>query len=890
MRALIVCMLIGSSLAADVPLWIARTYRKAFDQLMVDGRYAEAYANARAVLETAEKGPGPGSVETALALDMLVEGYFYGDYVRDPEAEQAGLRAIAIKEKVLGPEHSEVAVSLRLLGDLYVVRADYEAARRLFERAVAIHEKSPDQLMQQAAALRALGSLLTKSGEFAEARTAFERAKAIRERHFPPVTLNTAALLSDYAVFLREAGDYEKSRSNFLAAEAIFEKKLGSEHVILTECLTELGALLVKMGRPAEAKPVLERALEIEEKAYGPSHVELAFVLSNLAGASAALGEYDRAKPLYERALAIAEGVYGADHPEVARILGGYASLLGRMGDPRGALAAALRTEKIGREHLLATIRTTPERQALRYAATRATALDLMLGMALKSPEARAPVYDALMRSRALVFDEMASRHRAIAQTGDPEIAQRAEALACARTTLARLVVQGPQRFRSAEYTAALDGARAEKDRAERALAERSAAFRAELKRRGTGGDEVRAALGPGDALVSFVRYGSDPAYMAFVQRAGKAAPAAIGIGPARRIERHIAALRSQIEAQADAPGRAEIRSEARYREAGAILRREIWDPLEPALAGAKRVFLAPDDALNLVDFAALPDRNGGYLVERGPLLHYISAERDLIHADGVGTGRGLLALGAPAFDRTPREPQLSATVFRGGRSSCADFRTMRFEPIPASLREVKEIGALWEKSRGGEVIERTGERASGTGFKQDAPGRRVLHVAAHGFFLGGACPSSSLQATGENPLLLSGIALAGANRRELAEDGILTAEEIATLDLHGVEWAVLSACETGVGKALAGEGIFGLRRAFQVAGTRTVITSLWPVADEATEQWMSTLYKKRFMEGLDTAQSVRGASLETLTRRRERGLSTHPFYWAGFIAVGDWR
>ncbi|MBZ5604438.1 MAG: CHAT domain-containing protein [Acidobacteriia bacterium] len=889
-RAIVVILLAVSCFADDTPVWISRTHRKVFDQLMTDGRYREADANARAVLADAEAKHGPESLEAALACEMLLEVYFYGNYVRDPEAEQAGFRALALKEKILGPEHSEVAVTLRLLGDLYTARADYERARGFFERAVAIHEKSTDQLMQQANALRALGSLLAKSGEFAAARSAFERAAAIREKNFPPETLNTAVTLSDYAVLLRETGEYEASRAKFLRAVQIFEKKMGPDHVIITECLTEYGSLLNKMGLPAEAKAVLERALAIEEKTYGPSQVDLAFVLSRLATASMALGELERAQILYERALAIAEGVYGPDHPEVARILGGYAGLLLKRGNRAGALAAALRTERIGREHLLATIRMTPERQALRYAATRATALDLMLGIALEDPAARAPVYDALMRSRALVFDEIAARHRAMTGSGDAEIARLAELLAAARTALARLVVQGPARFAPGEYASALARANDEKDRAERALAERNAPFQAEMDRRSAGAKEVFGSLVEGDALVSFVRFGSEPAYMAFVERAGDASPHAILLGPAARIEKNIAALRGQIEAQAESPGRAEKLSESKYRETGTILRREIWDPIEPSLAGARRVFLAPDNALNLVDFAALPDRAGGYLVERAPLLHYVSAERDLISRPQKDTGRGLLALGAPAFDRTPHEAAPAGEVFRGGRSTCAGFRSMHFDPLPATFREVKEIGAVWGKTGSGGVIERTGERANGNGFKQDAPGRRVVHVAAHGFFLSGACPSSSVEAMGENPLLLSGLALAGANRRDQAEDGILTAEEIASLDLHSVEWAVLSACETGVGKMLAGEGVFGLRRAFQVAGTHTVITSLWPVSDDATEQWMSALYRKRLVNRLNTPESVRAASLETLGRRREKGLSTHPFYWAGFIAVGDWR
>jgi CHAT domain-containing protein len=135
---------------------------------------------------------------------------------------------------------------------------------------------------------------------------------------------------------------------------------------------------------------------------------------------------------------------------------------------------------------------------------------------------------------------------------------------------------------------------------------------------------------------------------------------------------------------------------------------------------------------------------------------------------------------------------------------------------------------------------------------------------------------------------------LSGANRRRTAapdeEDGILTAEEIAALDLRGLDWAVLSGCDTGVGEVRAGEGVFGLRRAFQIAGARTVIMSLWPVEDEDTRRWMTSVYDHRFARGAGTAEAVRTASLDQLRRRRQAGLSTHPFYWAGFIAAGDWR
>jgi len=204
-----------------------------------------------------------------------------------------------------------------------------------------------------------------------------------------------------------------------------------------------------------------------------------------------------------------------------------------------------------------------------------------------------------------------------------------------------------------------------------------------------------------------------------------------------------------------------------------------------------------------------------------------------------------------------------------------------------------------------------TGPAATETAFKAHAPSHRVIHVATHGFFLGGRCAPTVDHARGiaklavdgdpnpppmaaESPLLLSGLALAGANNRDLArpdeDDGILTAEEIAALDLSGVEWAVLSACDTGVGNPQTGEGVFGLRRAFQVAGAQTLIVSLWAVEDEPARAWMRALYEARLVKRMDTAESVREASLTVLRKRRENGESTHPFYWAGFVAAGDWR
>ena len=316
-------------------------------------------------------------------------------------------------------------------------------------------------------------------------------------------------------------------------------------------------------------------------------------------------------------------------------------------------------------------------------------------------------------------------------------------------------------------------------------------------------------------------------------------------------------------------------------------------------------------------------------------MLHRLGTERDLDDPALGAPGSGLLAVGGPAFDGTtlfaalaPSAPTSAASsgsattapepaslapaaVFRGTRSACGAFRSLRFEPLRETAGEATAVADEWSSSPGaatrGDAETLTGVAASETAFKRRAPGRRALHLATHGFFLRRDCPSTSASkspaARGadtvpldaiENPLLLSGLAFAGANHRDAAgaaeDDGVLTAEEIAALDLSGLDWAVLSACETGVGDVLAGEGVFGLQRAFQVAGARTVVTSLWAVDDAATRAWMDQLYRARLVLGRPTADAVRDASLALLRERRRTGRGSHPFYWAGFVAAGDWR
>jgi hypothetical protein len=338
-------------------------------------------------------------------------------------------------------------------------------------------------------------------------------------------------------------------------------------------------------------------------------------------------------------------------------------------------------------------------------------------------------------------------------------------------------------------------------------------------------------------------------------------------------------------------------------------------------------VFIVPDGALQFVNWDTMPVDGDRYLVELGPLISYLSAERDLVDQAPHASGFGLLAIGAPDYDADPvftladsggSSAPAPAERYRGARTNCTEFRAAHWDQLPGARSELDDVVAAWRYARPGGVagasanepaLELAGRGATESAFVEHGPGRRMIHLATHAFFTGSLCASSPGErgigamvavAPGmptpakENPLLLSGLVFAGANRHGVAtpdqDDGILTAEEIAALDLSGVEWAVLSGCGTGVGAESPGEGVLGLRRAFRVAGVRTLILSLWSVGDRATRDWMRKLYSARLERGLGTSESVRQACLETLGTLRARHLATHPSTWGAFIAIGDWR
>lgn len=950
--------------SSHAPLALART----LELVALRHRYTDSYAAALPLIDRAlelRRTVAPNDPDAVAALltrgDVLL---LLGDATG---AQRTWSSALELATRTLRPDHPVVATVLGRLAVAVHSLGNLGEARRLAERGLAIAVGSLATCHPTIPALKiSVGVSLQYDGEYAEARKLFRESLTYMRDCASTGQTGAwhdieATLVFNDAGIARELGDLTEADELYGRAIEIWSKGFGPDHSFAARGLDARAEVAAARGDLARAHGIYQRALDSRRRSLGPSHPHVAWTLTNLARTEADMGNMalalrhlDEAIAIYKTAGAADEPdqfarvlelrgilearrgryrpaadslaqavtertrIFGARHPLVAETRVALAAVDLARGNPNQALTAALDAERLGREHLLFTVRYLPERQAMTYAAKRPQGLDLALTIAAtKSIANLTPVFDAVIRSRGIVLDEFAARPRA-GSSSDPNLKALADAVIESRQRFANLVVRSLQ---EPVPRAMLDDARRQKEDAERALAERSIETRAELTRLSAGAADVRRALPPGATLVSFARYqrgrfrASAPAsrdaqpetaYAAFIMHFGERDATFIDLGSTDRIDTAITTWRREAAAPTlPTPGGA-AEMERRYRDASIRVRRLIWDPLAGQVAAASRIFVVPDGLINLVNLAALPDGDG-YVLERQPVLHYLTTERDLLIPEREdGASSALLAVGGPAFDE--RLPAAAAqSALRG--SECQSLAEVRFAGLPGSLNEVSDISALWVRSKSTDVTLLSGPAATESAVKRAVAGHRVVHLATHGFFLGSDCTpaAAGLRAVGgiarsssvasvaaENPLLLTGLALAGANNRggvALDQDeGLLTADEIAGLDLQGTEWAVLSACDTGLGEIKAGEGVFGLRRAFQIAGARTVIMSLWSVEDQSAREWMRALYEGRLRRNLDTAAAVREAGLSVLRARRARGQSTHPFYWAAFVAAGDWR
>jgi tetratricopeptide (TPR) repeat protein len=828
------------------------------------GDYTAALRLFERGLAVREAALGPDHPDVAQSLDGLAnllsdQGDYAGAYPRY-------VRSLAIREAALGPDHPDVAQTLNNLANLLADQGDLLAARPRYERALAIWTRAlgPDA-PQVAIAMNNLADLLKAQGDYAAARPLVARSLAIREALHGPDHPDVATSLNNLAILLEVDGDYAGALAAYERSLQIVERAFGPDHPLVGASLNNLAVLLASRGDDAGAAERYTRSLTITQAALGPDHPTVASVMAALAALRLRGGDLDAAASLYQRSLEIREAAFGGDHPSVAPSLSGLADVAAARGDRVAARGLRDRALAVV-EARLTLLDGLSEREGWAYVAAKRPTFDAWLALA-DGPDDAAVAWASVIRWKGAVSSRVRDQRVGVA-AGDGAAAY--QALVRVREERAR----NEQTERTPVNTDALSERLAalitEQERLERELAASSAAWRAKQRVDEAGAPQVCAALPAGAVLVDLIAYDPGPAdaarYAAFVVTPS-CVVSRVDLGEAASLDAALEGWRAALADPTAPAGRVDGR--------GLLVAERLWTPLRPHVPAGAAVIVAPDGALAATPWAALPVGGGAYLVEHHTVTTVADARALLSSSDRATAGA--LVVGGVTYGEGPG----------------AVCHPEPFAPLPGAAAEAGAITDAWRRRgpRGAPVAELSGALATEQSVRSAVGGAQVVHFATHGYFAAGGC--APLDRDGEgglDPMLLSGLALAGANVGGPSEgDGVLTARELSLLDLDGAALVVLSGCETGLGVASTGEGVLGLQRAVAVSGARQMITALWTVPDAVTARLMDGLYDRLLRRrGLaDPAEALRETQLAVLAERRRTTGEGRPQDWGAFVLSG---
>jgi CHAT domain-containing protein len=856
-----------------------------------------------------------------------------GDYTQaEPLLREAlAMRRALYPPQRFPKGHAVLAGSINNLGLLHSLTGDHARAESLFREALAMRralyprERFPDGHDDLAQSLSNLSTLHQWAGDYAQAepplREALTMLRALypRER-FPSGHPHLAFAINNLGNLHRNAGAYGKAEPLLSEALAMWRALYPREHFPaghpdLAYGINNSGRLYHMTGDYGRAGPLYREALAMfralyPRKAYPNGHDDLAVGLNDLGHLHLDAGEYARAEPLFVEALAMRRALsprerFPAGRRELATSLHNLGVLHHDAGDDARA-EPYLREALTMYDRLLRQFADlAAEAESRDFASIQPLCRDAFLSATRDLPGSAA-AYEVLWDGRAVLTRLQERRHRDLLAGADPATAALADELGRTRRSLACLLLS-PGRAADTRSQAALRLTQAKED-LEKRLAARLRLATLAPAAAATTVQQLGAALPAGAAFVDLLRYVSfdrDPRmpgkkgakytarYVAFVVGYGQAV-ARVELGEAARIEAKWSAWHKALFA----PGG----DQQRERAAARVMARLVWEPIRAVLpADCRTVYVTPDGVLVQLPWAALPGRKPDTilvddcavcLVPHGPWL----LERLTAPASG---GRKppedtLVAYGGIDYDGPPaavaagRGPRELELVGGGAAVPVRPEKRLHWAALPGTAREQAHIVDLARQALKDPPLVRRGRAASTEQLLQDLPRVRYAHLSTHGFFADPVYRSylqvdpklyerggrAGPRAAGvRSPLVLSGLVLAGANRQggNAAPDrGIVTAEALISLRLDGLELAVLSACETGLGEVAGGEGVFGLQRAFHVAGAKNVVASLWQVDDEATAALMALFYHHLWQEKRAPLEALRQAQL-TLYHHPER-------------------
>jgi tetratricopeptide (TPR) repeat protein/CHAT domain-containing protein len=791
------------------------------------------------------------------------------------------------------------AATLSNIGAVYFELGEQAKALEYYRQALPI-ERAVGDRAAEAATLNNVGGVHRALGEQAKALEYFQQAllarRAIGDRSGEAMTLNNIGAACS------SLGEQAKALEYFQQALPI-QRAVGNR-AGEAATLDNIGLIYFAFGMKAKALEYYQQALPIQ-RAVGDRRVE-AVTLDSIGEVYSDLGKKARALEYFQQALPIRRAVGDrAGEAETLMNLGSVYSYQGKYGEAEPLFDQAL---EIDDEQLEQQFAYLSEKERLEFLDTISYHFPSYYSFCLtyhkKSPGLVGKMYDVVLRQKGLVVSSVAALRAKIEASGDREALTLLERLTAKKTQLAKVLTA--QRADREEWRKSVVQIENEANDLEEELVRRSAALAEEKKLAHLTWRDVQKSLEPGEAAVEIVRFPfysgkkwtERTEYVALIVTPERTTrPLLVSLGEAKNLEdRPLREYRWLVGPNEPRP----LSVRASFYEA-------FWKPLEPALRGAKRIYFSPDGALSQVSLAVVPRSDGRLLVDDYDLRIVLST-KDLLREKHPASSDSAVLIGNPDFALTEvaqraatqslqktEEPVLMASAGRGMRSR--ELGGNALTPLPGTATELKAVDTLLKNQNWAVSVYTEANALEELVKRVRSP--RLLHLATHGFFEPDQkikrSDTPSDQPSGmENPMLRSGLFFAGADRvlsgattAPDLEDGVLTAYEATGMNLQGTELVILSACETGLGEAVAGEGVFGLRRALQVAGAEAVLMSMWPVPDQETQELMGLFYKY-WMAGKSKPEALRQAQVEMREVVKARYGNDLPFYWGAFVLVGQ--
>lgn len=902
-----------------------------------DGRnYLEAEPQARRAVDICEKTLGPRHPSYAAAWNNLALVHMAeANYV---DAERAFTKAVGLYDAIFDRGHPQRLRVRDNLAELYEAEGSHRRAMQILEQ---------ERNARQTSATADPGGYarwlvtMTEIQRKLQVLNAAERQKALSDS----ISVLGKALASlktvpgaelERATMLEELARLNMAMATLSANEAAKKDASKNSRAIVGKGSTSL-SLKTRDQCYLRADELLKEALKIRKDYRGENHPDYAAALESQAGLyqveatvypNQTAGFYRAAESNYVRVCKIREQRLGTQHPDYASALANLANIYRAQGKDSEEAAAAKYKQalQIMRKHLDTTAVSQSERQQLAITETARVYLDeylsLMIGL-------NAPVDD--LYAEVLVWKGAVSRRqqmmrkmRRALDRESPEIVALYKQLELAARQLAQLSHADLETDNEAAHGAELDKLSETVEHLQRNLAAKSAEFRREIESRTRTPDDIRLALPENVVLIDLLEYwhypkvsggqGVSPARRvnAFILSQGQPTKR-VDLGPAPKLEAAVKNWLKVCYQDKRIPG-----------EPGGQLRQLLWTPLEVHVANAETVLISPDGGTAWLPWGALPAKEPDkFLIEFQSIamLPVPQMLPDMLAFDANSSNDSptLLVAGDIDYGAAPGKMDVASRTRSAARGDNQKL-SLGWQRLAASKAEVLQVADSFSTAYpNADVMSLRAQAPTEEAVRTGAPEHRYLHFATHGFFAPREVASTSRgtnahargpgeraalrDVSGFHPGLLSGIVLAGANRPTGLDedDGILTALEIEQLDLSRVRLVTLSACQTGIGNTMSGEGLLGLQRAFQVAGASSVLASLWRVDDQQTARLMGAFYENLWLKKLSRTAALRQAQIDILNDEALRGMvfSTKqgdkqkrvpPYYWAAFVLSGDWR